>query len=68
MSENETNVAALLPGLGQDLILQERPISSPGPGQVLIRNHSVAVNPVDWKQQAMGFMVDSYPKVLGSGN
>ncbi|KAI7909686.1 hypothetical protein M0657_011733 [Pyricularia oryzae] len=66
MSENETNVAALLPGLGQDLILQERPISSPGPGQVLIRNHSVAVNPVDWKQQAMGFMVDSYPKVLGS--
>ncbi|TEW63468.1 hypothetical protein E2R65_19490, partial [Mucilaginibacter phyllosphaerae] len=39
---------------------------SPGPGEVLIRNHSIAVNPIDWKQQTLGVMVESYPKILGS--
>lgn len=67
MSANEVNIAALMPGLGEDLVLQERPIPSPGPGEVLIRNHSIAVNPIDWKQQTLGVMVESYPKILGSG-
>ncbi|KAH9427365.1 hypothetical protein MCOR02_012271 [Pyricularia oryzae] len=66
MSANEVNIAALVPGLGEDLVLQERPIPSPGPGEVLIRNHSIAVNPIDWKQQTLGVMVESYPKILGS--
>ncbi|KAI6281641.1 hypothetical protein MCOR07_007574 [Pyricularia oryzae] len=66
MSANEVNIAALMPGLGEDLVLQERPIPSPGPGEVLIRNRSIAVNPIDWKQQTLGVMVESYPKILGS--
>ncbi|KAI7910281.1 hypothetical protein M0657_011249 [Pyricularia oryzae] len=66
MPANEVNIAALVPGLGEDLVLQERPIPSPGPGEVLIRNHSIAVNPIDWKQQTLGVMVESYPKILGS--
>ncbi|MDE1148166.1 MAG: zinc-binding dehydrogenase [Azospirillaceae bacterium] len=32
-----------------DLRLEERPLPTPGPGEVLVRNHVVGLNPVDWK-------------------
>ena len=67
MAKHTPNVAALLAAIGADLILGERPVPTPGSDQVLIRNHFVAVNPIDWKRQAWGLNIPSYPAVLGAG-
>lgn len=37
-----------------------------GPGQVLIRNKAVAVNPVDWSIQDHGIFIKQWPNILGS--
>lgn len=36
-----------------------------GPGEVVIKNAFVAINPVDWKVQAIGFATVQYPTILG---
>ncbi|KAH7929908.1 GroES-like protein [Leucogyrophana mollusca] len=41
-------------------------IPIPGPGEILVKVHSVGLNPVDWKIQATGFWVENYPAVLGN--
>ncbi|PCH39324.1 GroES-like protein [Wolfiporia cocos MD-104 SS10] len=42
------------------------PIPKPGPGQVLIKIQSAALNPVDWKIQVYGIFIEKFPSVLGS--
>ncbi|MEI4488951.1 alcohol dehydrogenase catalytic domain-containing protein [Frigidibacter sp. MR17.14] len=32
-----------------DLVLAERPVAGPGPGEVLVQNDVIGLNPVDWK-------------------
>ncbi|KAK7419263.1 hypothetical protein QQX98_003415 [Neonectria punicea] len=66
MTTPATHTATLLPALAQDLVLEQRQTPSPGPGELLIRNHAIAMNPVDWKRQMWGFKVSSYPVVLGA--
>jgi NADPH:quinone reductase-like Zn-dependent oxidoreductase len=39
--------------------------SNPGKGDILIKVHSVALNPVDYKQAQYGFLISSFPAVLG---
>ncbi|EPT00341.1 hypothetical protein FOMPIDRAFT_1023738 [Fomitopsis schrenkii] len=41
------------------------PIPKPGPGEVLFKVHAAALNPVDWKIAAFGFLVEKYPTILG---
>ncbi|GAM90375.1 hypothetical protein ANO11243_084180 [Dothideomycetidae sp. 11243] len=36
-----------------------------GPGQLVIRNHAVAINPLDWRVQDWGLFVQSYPVLAG---
>ncbi|RFU30791.1 hypothetical protein B7463_g5532, partial [Scytalidium lignicola] len=60
------NVVAVLPAIAASLTIETRLIPKPGPGEVLIRNYSIAINPVDWKRQAWGFLIPSYPVILGS--
>ncbi|KAJ9134324.1 Zinc-binding alcohol dehydrogenase domain-containing protein cipB [Pleurostoma richardsiae] len=66
MAKQEANLAAVLPAIATDLVVEEREVPSPGPDDVLIRNHAIALNPVDWKRQSWGFMISSYPVVLGA--
>ncbi|KAH7923728.1 GroES-like protein [Leucogyrophana mollusca] len=40
-------------------------IPTPGPGEILVKVHSAALNPVDWIRQATGFRVEEYPVVFG---
>ncbi|KAJ3994726.1 chaperonin 10-like protein [Lentinula boryana] len=48
------------------LIISQRPIPQPQAGELLVKVQAAGLNPVDWKIQARGFLVESYPAVLGS--
>ncbi|KAK8079048.1 GroES-like protein [Apiospora phragmitis] len=46
----------------------EAPMPAPGPDEVVVRVHAVALNPVDWFIQAVGIIVPAdtgYPAVIG---
>ncbi|KAH7176929.1 chaperonin 10-like protein [Dactylonectria macrodidyma] len=60
------NHAALLLEQGKDLVVEQRPVPEPKNDEILVRNHSIALNPVDWKQQSWGFGIETYPTILGS--
>jgi NADPH:quinone reductase-like Zn-dependent oxidoreductase len=66
MSNTTPNLAAILPSKASHLRLEERAIPSPGPDELLIRNHAIAINPVDVKRQTIGLYVSSYPVILGA--
>jgi len=51
---------------GNPLKVSSAPFPKPGPNDVVVKNHAVAVNPVDWKIQASGLFVTKYPNVLGT--
>ncbi|KAJ4115323.1 hypothetical protein NW768_011175 [Fusarium equiseti] len=63
---SEPNTASLLPTKQGLLTLGERPVPSPGHGELLVRNEVVAANPSDWKVQTFGVMIERFPGVLGS--
>ncbi|KAF8131865.1 chaperonin 10-like protein [Boletus edulis] len=41
-------------------------IPTPGPGEILVKEVAVGLNPVDWKIQAYGIFVSEFPAILGS--
>ena len=41
------------------------PVSKPGSGEILVKVEAAALNPLDWKIQAYGLIVEKYPAVLG---
>ena len=65
-STTATNLAAVIPSKNGRLSISTRNIPSPGPGELLVRNHAIAANPVDWKIQDYALFVSTYPTVLGS--
>lgn len=67
MASKVNNHAAFLHAIGSDLVVEDRQVPTPGPGEVLVRNHAIAVNPIDWKRQAWGVVIKSFPLVLGTG-
>lgn len=65
MPENE---AAWLVAKHALLEVKEAPYTEPGPGEILVRNHAIAVNPVDWGLQYVGTRIFpwlKYPLILG---
>ncbi len=67
MPGKPVNVAALLSGKAVDLVVEERDYPTVGDDEIIIRNHALAINQVDWKRQAYGFAITSYPTILGNG-
>lgn len=46
-----SNKAAIMAQAKAQLHIEDRPIPKPGPGELLVRNHAVAINPVEWMIQ-----------------
>ena len=61
-----SNQAAVLKEEKAKLTIEERPIPKPGPSDLVIQNYALATNPVDWKMQQLGIILDKYPTILGS--
>ncbi|EXJ83466.1 hypothetical protein A1O1_07089 [Capronia coronata CBS 617.96] len=65
---NESNVAALLTGQNEPLVVQGVAYPSVGEDELVVRNHAIAVNPVDYAMQMLGTTLFSwlqYPYILG---
>ena len=60
------NSAAILKQPKERLIVEERHVPRPQASELLVKNHAVAINPVDWKIQSSGHFISKYPIVLGS--
>ncbi|KAH8812162.1 putative alcohol dehydrogenase [Xylogone sp. PMI_703] len=58
--------ASVLTAQNVPLEIQKRDIPSPGPHQLLVRNHAIALNPVDNMMQETGYFVQHYPVILGT--
>ncbi|WP_033341391.1 zinc-binding alcohol dehydrogenase family protein [Catenuloplanes japonicus] len=64
-----TNTAAWIPARHRRLEVGPAPYTAPGPDEIVIRNHAVAVNPLDWVIQVAGRVAYTwlaYPFVLGA--
>lgn len=59
------NQAAWLPAKASALKVGPAEAYTPGPDELLVENKAVAINPVDWKIQASGLFVSSFPAILG---
>ena len=58
------------PGEPDGLRLVSGPVPAPGPGEVVVENHAIALNPVDWKLIAAGhrdWQPGHVPGVDGAG-
>jgi NADPH:quinone reductase-like Zn-dependent oxidoreductase len=69
MSVPPTNLAARIGSKHAQLVVESAPYTPPGPGQVVVRNHAVAINPLDWIVQVEGNLLYGwldYPAVLGT--
>jgi NADPH:quinone reductase-like Zn-dependent oxidoreductase len=60
-----SNQAAYLDVKGQEFRIGSAAIPKPDPTEVIVKNHAVAVNPIDWKIQHYGFHITSWPMVVG---
>lgn len=62
-----SNQAAWLEGKDvRPLAVRAADMPQPGPHQVIVKNHAVAINPLDWKQQDSGSYVGEFPNVIGT--
>ena len=64
-----TNAAAWIPARNAALEVRPAPLPEPGPGQIVVRNHAIAVNPLEWIIQVAGRVAYTwlkYPFVLGA--
>lgn len=62
MSQNQ---AAWLDAQRLPLRIGEAPVPTPGPDEIVVKNHAVAMNPIDWHMQDMGIFIQEWPFVLG---
>ncbi|KAI0351751.1 GroES-like protein [Trametes cingulata] len=61
-----TQKALVLPEKQGPWTIVDLPVPTPGPKDVLVKVLATALNPVDWKIQAIGFFVTEYPFVGGT--
>lgn len=60
-----THKAAILPAKFAQIAVQEIATPNPQPGLLLVKVHSSAFNPIDYKIQKTGRFFDIFPRVIG---
>ena len=60
-----SNQAAYLDGKGKTLRIDSAEVPKAQDNEVIIKNHAIAINPVDWKIQDYGLFIKSFPFVIG---
>lgn len=65
MDLNLENKAAWIAEKGGWLTVGPADVTPPGPNEVLMKNHAWGINPIDWKIQSLGVMLERYPAILG---
>lgn len=64
-SLNTMNQAAWIHEKGARLTVGVCSLTAPGPEEILIKNHAWGINPIDWKIQNFGVMLEKYPAIFG---
>lgn len=59
------NQAAWLDNANSPLVIREAPMPSAGPNEIVVKNHAVAINPLDNHMQDIGVFVQQWPAILG---
>ena len=59
------NQAAWIDEKGAPLRVGDAPMPSAGPGEIVIRSRSVAINPLDWHMQDWGVFIKQWPSIFG---
>jgi len=62
----KTQKALVLPAKYADFVVRSISVPKPGPGQLLVKVHAVALNPIDWKIQKTGVIISEFPGIVGS--
>lgn len=60
-----TNQAAWLDAAATPFRIGESPIPKPGPDEVVIKNHALAINPADYIMADTGLFIKDFPRILG---
>ncbi|CBF73513.1 hypothetical protein AN7914.2 [Aspergillus nidulans FGSC A4] len=60
-----TNQAAWLTKAGNDLEVGDAPVPTAGPGEIVVKNAAVAINPLDTHMQDVGVFVQQWPTIFG---
>ncbi|KAI1849125.1 hypothetical protein JX266_005086 [Neoarthrinium moseri] len=62
----ESNTAAWLTAAkARPFEIKSAPMGAPGEHQILVKNHAIAVNPIDGKLQSLAIYPMEYPAILG---
>ncbi|KZT68002.1 GroES-like protein [Daedalea quercina L-15889] len=65
MTTIESQKALVLPAKHADFVVRSVPVPKPGPSELLVKIHAVALNPADWKIQKLGYIIREYPGIAG---
>jgi len=61
----KNQAASLVGPKARPFEIRDVPMPIPNDNEIVIRNHAVGVNPVDWAVQTLGIIVQEYPFILG---
>ncbi|KAK4950973.1 putative secondary metabolism biosynthetic enzyme [Elasticomyces elasticus] len=59
------NQAAWLKEANAPLEVGDAPMPTPGPGEIVVKNAALAINPLDWHMRDAGIFVQQWPTILG---
>ena len=59
------NQAAWLKQADTPLEVGPAPMPTADPGEVIVKNAAIAINPIDWHQQDAGIFVQQFPAIIG---
>ncbi|KAF8648433.1 hypothetical protein AX16_006296 [Volvariella volvacea WC 439] len=61
-----TQKALFLDAPHGNFVVNETEVYTPKAGELLVKIHSAAINPIEWKVQKFDFFVTHYPAILGT--